>query len=81
MTLFGKRIPILFSMLVWFVIWEIIGRAKWSTIVPPFSGVIAAGITIIPTAKFSAAVSVTSSRRAVADLTARPRSPDMRRFA
>jgi len=58
MILFGKRIPILFSLLVWFVIWEIIGRAKWSTIVPPFSGVIAAGITIIPTAKFSAAVAI-----------------------
>ena len=58
MTLFGKRIPILFSLLVWFVIWEIIGRAKWSTIVPPFSSVIAAGITLIPTAKFSAAVAI-----------------------
>jgi NitT/TauT family transport system permease protein len=58
MILFGKRIPILFSLLVWFVIWEVIGRAKWSTIVPPFSGVIAAGITIIPTAKFSAAVAI-----------------------
>jgi NitT/TauT family transport system permease protein len=58
MILFGKRIPILFSLVVWFVVWEIIGRAKWSTIVPPFSGVIAAGITIIPTAKFSAAVAI-----------------------
>jgi NitT/TauT family transport system permease protein len=58
MTLFGKRIPILFSLAVWFVIWEIVGRAKLSTIVPPFSGVIAAGITIVPTAKFSAAVSI-----------------------
>ena len=58
MTLFGKRIPILFSLLVWFVVWEIVGRAKWSTIVPPFSGVIAAGITIIPTVKFSAAVAI-----------------------
>ena len=56
MILFGKRIPILFSLAVWFVIWEIVGRAKLSTIVPPFSAVIAAGITIIPTAKFSAAV-------------------------
>jgi len=56
MTLFGKRIPILFSLAVWFMIWEIVGRAKLSTIVPPFSAVIAAGITIIPTAKFTAAV-------------------------
>jgi NitT/TauT family transport system permease protein len=58
MSLFGKRIPILFSLAVWFVIWEIVGRAKLSTIVPPFSAVIAAGITIIPTAKFTAAVSI-----------------------
>jgi NitT/TauT family transport system permease protein len=58
MTFFGKRIPIIFSLLVWCVIWEVIGRAKLSTIVPPLSGVIAAGITIIPTAKFSTAVSI-----------------------
>ncbi len=58
MILFGKRIPILFSLVLWFIIWEIVGRAKLSTIVPPFSGVIAAGITIIPTAKFSAAVAI-----------------------
>ena len=58
MIVFGKRIPILFSLLVWCVIWEIIGLAKLSTIIPPLSGVIAAGITIMPTAKFSAAVSI-----------------------
>jgi NitT/TauT family transport system permease protein len=58
MILLGKRIPILFSLVVWFVVWEIIGWAELSTIVPPFSRVIAAGITILPTAKFSAAVSI-----------------------
>lgn len=58
MTLFGKRIPILFSLVVWFLIWEIIGQAKLSTIVPPFSRVIAAGITIVPTEKFSMAVAI-----------------------
>ena len=58
MIIFGKRIPIFFSLLVWCVIWEIIGRAKLSTIVPPLSGVITAGITFIPTAKFSTAVSI-----------------------
>lgn len=56
MTVFGKKIPILFSIAVWFVVWEIVGRAKLSTIVPPFSGVMAAAITIVPTAKFSAAI-------------------------
>jgi NitT/TauT family transport system permease protein len=58
MTLFGKRIPIFVALLVWFVLWEIIGRTELSTIIPPFSRVIAAGITIIPTQKFSTAVSI-----------------------
>jgi NitT/TauT family transport system permease protein len=58
MTLLGKRIPIFFSLVVWFLVWEIIGRTELSTIVPPFSRVIAAGVTIIPTEKFSTAVSI-----------------------
>ncbi|HEY2922589.1 MAG TPA: ABC transporter permease subunit [Candidatus Binatia bacterium] len=58
MMIFGKRIPIFFSLIVWFVVWEIVGRTELSTIVPPFSRVIAAGITIIPTEKFSTAVSI-----------------------
>jgi len=56
MTLFGKRVPIVFSLVIWFVVWELIGQAKLSTIVPPFSSVVAAGSTILPTEKFSAAV-------------------------
>jgi NitT/TauT family transport system permease protein len=56
MILFGKKVPILFSLLLWFIFWEIIGRAKLSTIVPPFTSVIAAGITILPTDKFATAV-------------------------
>ena len=58
MTLFGKQIPLFSSLLIWFVLWEIVGRAGLSMIVPPFSAVIAAGMAIIPTEKFSAAVSI-----------------------
>jgi len=58
MTLLGKRIPIFFSLVVWFLVWEIIGRTELSTIVPPFSHVITAGVTIIPTEKFKTAVSI-----------------------
>jgi NitT/TauT family transport system permease protein len=58
MTLFGKRIPIFFSLMIWFVVWEIIGWAELSTIVPPFSRVVAAAITIVPTAKFSTAAAI-----------------------
>jgi NitT/TauT family transport system permease protein len=56
MTLWGRKIPILFSLAVWCVVWEIVGRAKISTIVPPFFSIIAAAVTILPTARFSNAV-------------------------
>jgi NitT/TauT family transport system permease protein len=58
MLLFGKKVPILFSLVIWFIFWELIGQAKFSIIIPPFSRVIAAGITIVPTEKFAAAVSI-----------------------
>ena len=56
--LFGKKIPIFFSLVIWFIVWELIGQAKLSTIIPPFSRVVAAGITIVPTEKFAAAASI-----------------------
>jgi NitT/TauT family transport system permease protein len=58
MTLFGRQVPILFSLLVWFIVWELIGRAKLSIIIPPLSGVIDAAFTIVRTDKFLAAVSI-----------------------
>jgi NitT/TauT family transport system permease protein len=45
----------LLSLLVWFVLWEIAGQAKLSSIVPPFSAVIEAALELAPTAKFQAA--------------------------
>jgi NitT/TauT family transport system permease protein len=45
----------LLSLIVWFVLWELAGRLKISTILPPFSAVIEAGIEIAPTAKFASA--------------------------
>jgi len=58
MILFGKKIPIFFSLVIWFVVWELIGQAKLSMLIPPFSRVVAAGIMILPSEKFSAAVSI-----------------------
>jgi NitT/TauT family transport system permease protein len=45
----------LLSLAVWFVVWEIVGRAGLSSIVPPFSSVIDAMFTVVPTGKFRAA--------------------------
>jgi NitT/TauT family transport system permease protein len=58
MTLFGKKIPIVFSLVLWFVVWELIGRAKLSIIIPPVSSVIQAALTILPTDKFEAAAEI-----------------------
>lgn len=55
MTLFGRKIPVVFSLAIWFVAWELVGRAGWSTIVPPVSSVLETGITVLGTDKFSAA--------------------------
>jgi len=43
---------ILASLALWFLFWEAVGRAELSTIVPPFSAVVEAGIELVPSAKF-----------------------------
>ncbi|HWP60129.1 MAG TPA: ABC transporter permease subunit [Candidatus Acidoferrales bacterium] len=58
MTLFGRKVPIVFSLAIWFIVWELVGRARLSTIVPPFSDVVAAGFTIVPTEKFTRAAAI-----------------------
>jgi NitT/TauT family transport system permease protein len=45
----------LLSLAVWSVVWEIVGRAGLSSIVPPLSSVIDAMFTVVPTEKFHAA--------------------------
>jgi NitT/TauT family transport system permease protein len=43
------------SLALWFLVWEAAGRAKLSTIVPPFSAVIEAAVELVPSAKFQSA--------------------------
>jgi len=45
----------LLSLALWFLLWEAVGQAKLSSIVPPFSAVIEAALELAPTAKFQAA--------------------------
>lgn len=41
MILFGRRIPMMFSLVVWALVWEVVGRSGWLLLVPPFSSVLA----------------------------------------
>jgi ABC-type nitrate/sulfonate/bicarbonate transport system permease component len=58
MILFGKQVPTFVSLALWFGAWELIGQANLSTIVPPVSRVGMAGITILASEKFGAAVAI-----------------------
>jgi NitT/TauT family transport system permease protein len=42
-------------LFVWFLVWEIAGRLQLSSIVPPFSAVVVAAFTVLPTEKFQTA--------------------------
>jgi NitT/TauT family transport system permease protein len=59
MTIMGRRVPMMASLLVWFVVWELIGRLELIMLIPPFTGVVAAGVAMLPTGKFKDAVAIT----------------------
>ncbi|MFQ6023478.1 MAG: ABC transporter permease [Acidiferrobacterales bacterium] len=59
MMVFGKKIPMMLSLLVWFAVWELVGRSEAIIILPPFTGVIQAAMTVLPTAKFQNAAIIT----------------------
>ncbi len=59
MTVFGKRIPMGFSLVFWCLVWEVVGHAEWVFILPPLSSVLAALAELVPTAKFHAAALIT----------------------
>jgi NitT/TauT family transport system permease protein len=46
---------ILASLALWFLVWEAVGRARLSTIVPPFSAVVEAMGELLPSGKFQSA--------------------------
>lgn len=55
MTLFGYRLPMMSSLILWCLVWEIVGRTELVLLFPPFSGVIASLIELVQTPKFLAA--------------------------
>jgi NitT/TauT family transport system permease protein len=49
MTVLGYRIPIMASLLVWCVLWEVVGRLDLIFLLPPFSDVVVAGVALVQT--------------------------------
>src|SRR5262245_24424173 len=50
-----RGLPTLLALLLWMVVWEIVGRAKLSFIVPPLSAVLAAAPAVMATDTFARA--------------------------
>lgn len=60
MIIFGRRIPMAASLLVWALIWEIAGQLQLSFLLPPLSSVFVAMFQIVPTQTFLSAFSITA---------------------
>jgi NitT/TauT family transport system permease protein len=59
MTMFGYRIPMMASLLVWALIWEILGRAGINFMIPPLTEVFSAGWTMVNTGSWQSATIIT----------------------
>jgi NitT/TauT family transport system permease protein len=60
MIVYGHRLPAMSSLLVWGLLWEIIGRMKLTFFVPPLSEVIATLFSVIGTPAFQKALAETA---------------------
>ncbi len=59
MTLFGYRVPMMASLIVWCILWELVGQSGAMFLVPPLSSVLAAAVTMVQTQTWQAAALTT----------------------
>lgn len=59
MKLFGIKIPMMTALLVWALVWEIVGRMEVIFLVPPMSAIISAGFDLVATNSWQSATLVT----------------------
>ena len=59
MTFRGKRVPMIFSLLVWFLLWEVIGQLELISLLPPLTEVVGAMGGVMSSGTFLEAVTIT----------------------
>ncbi|MDT1064267.1 ABC transporter permease subunit [Paracoccus sp. CPCC 101403] len=59
MTILGFRIPMMASLLVWALVWEIVGRLDLVFLMPPISAILGAGIDLVQTVSWQKATVIT----------------------
>jgi len=60
MKIFGIKLPMMASLVIWAIVWEIIGRFELSILLPPLSLILIRMVEIIPTAVFFKAFWITA---------------------
>jgi NitT/TauT family transport system permease protein len=60
MVIHGYRIPMVASLLIWAILWEIVGQIHLTILLPPLSNVVVRLFEIVPTPTFMSALWVTA---------------------
>ena len=60
MKIFGFKIPMMASLILWAILWEIVGQLELSILLPPFSHILIRMVEIVPTATFMNALWITA---------------------
>ncbi|WP_374433665.1 ABC transporter permease [Tabrizicola sp.] len=60
MTFYGYKLPALSSLILWALLWEVVGRLGLTFFIPPFSEVVATLVGLVPTKAFLNALWVTA---------------------
>jgi NitT/TauT family transport system permease protein len=58
-TIAGRRVPMALSLVVWFAIWEVVGRLGLVFLIPPFTDVLAAIGSVATSSRFGDAALIT----------------------
>jgi NitT/TauT family transport system permease protein len=60
MTIFGYKLPALSSLILWALLWEVVGRLELTFFIPPFSEVLVTLVGLLPTKAFLGALWTTA---------------------
>ncbi len=59
MILFGYRVPMMSALVLWFLLWEVVGRLDLILLIPPFTEVLAALADVVTTQRFQTGAAIT----------------------
>ena len=66
----GYRIPLFSSLIIWAVLWEIVGHTEYGLILPPLTKIFERIIEIVPTPSFATALYITGKAFLIGNLIA-----------